>query len=284
MPSSALWPLICLLASSVMWGLAWLPLHRLREAGIDGVLVIVLAFGTAGLLAAPLLWRQRAQWRGRGRWLLAIAALGGFANVAFTLAMSYGEVVRVMVLFYLLPVWGVLGGWLVLGERLTLVRVLTMLAALGGAGLILGAEAVLGFALTWQDWLAIGCGIAFTGNNLVFRQRQDLPVGSKIAAMLIGAPLLALLLIATGLQAVSMPDAPAVGGALLYGLWVVVATALTQYGVTHLEAGRVAILIILELVVAVVSAVVLGADALGPREWAGVALVLAAAIAEARSG
>jgi drug/metabolite transporter (DMT)-like permease len=43
------------------------------------------------------------------------------------------------------------------------------------------------------------------------------------------------------------------------------------------------VLIILELVVAVVSAVALGVDSLTPREWAGVALVLAAAATEART-
>jgi len=117
----------------------------------------------------------------------------------------------------------------------------------------------------------------------LFRQRQELPVGSKSAAMLLGTPLLALAIIGLGLQPVSPPEASAAGGAVLYGLWVVVATCLVQYGVTHLEAGRVAILIILELVVAVLSAVLLGADSLGPREAAGVALVLAAAFAEARS-
>jgi len=282
MPHAALVPLLSLLASSVMWGLAWLPLQTLRKTGIDGVLVIVIAFGTAGLLMLPVLWRQRAAWRGGARWLFAIALLGGFANVAFTLAISYGEVVRVMVLFYLLPAWGVLGGWLFLGERMSLPRVLTMLGALGGAALMLGADALLGLELVWQDWLAIGCGLAFTGNNLLFRHCQALPVGSKSAAMLLGSPLLALAIVALGLQSITLPMASAAGGAVLYGLWVVVATFLVQYGVTHLEAGRVAILIILELVIAVLSAVLLGADTLSAREAAGVALVLAAAIAEAR--
>ena len=54
--SSAL-PLASLVLASVMWGFAWLPLHLLREAGIDGVVVTVLAFGTAGGLLLPLLWR-----------------------------------------------------------------------------------------------------------------------------------------------------------------------------------------------------------------------------------
>jgi len=282
-PGSPALPLTSLVLASLMWGFAWLPLHLLREAGIDGVVVTVIAFGTAGGLLLPVLWRQRARWRGNGHWLLAIALLGGFANVSFTLAMSYGEVVRVMVLFYLLPVWGVLGGRLFLGERITWLRFATMVTALAGAALILGAETLGTFRLGWPDWLAIACGLTFTGNNLVFRLHQHIPVGSKVGSMLLGAPLLALALIACGLQAAAPPMAGAAGGAVLYGLLVVIATGMSQYGVTHLEAGRVAVLIILELVVTVVSAVALGVDTLSPREWAGVALVLAAATAEART-
>jgi drug/metabolite transporter (DMT)-like permease len=137
--------------------------------------------------------------------------------------------------------------------------------------------------LSWQDWLAIGCGLSFTGNNLVFRLHQGLPVASKVGSMLLGAPILALASIALGLQAASEPSALAVGCAVLYGAMVLVATGLSQYGVTHLEAGRVSILIILELVVTVLSAVALGVDSLAPREWAGVALVLAAAAMETRT-
>jgi drug/metabolite transporter (DMT)-like permease len=281
-PATAL-PLTSLLLASAMWGLAWLPLQLLRGRGIDGIVVIAIAFGTAGLVLLPALWRERARWRGQGHWLLAIAALGGFSNVSFTLAMSYGEVVRVMVLFYLLPVWGVLGGRLFLGERITPLRFGTMVAALAGAGLILGADALGDFRLGWLDWLAIACGLSFTGNNLVFRLHQGLPVKSKVGSMLLGAPLLAIAIVAVGLQSATPPSAAAAGGAALYGLMVLVATVMSQYGVTHLEAGRVAVLIILELVVAVVSAVALGVDTLTPREWAGVALVLAAAATEART-
>ncbi|MCG3202900.1 MAG: hypothetical protein NFCOHLIN_02786 [Gammaproteobacteria bacterium] len=55
-----------------------------------------------------------------------------------------------------------------------------------------------------------------------------------------------------------------------------------QFGVTHMAAGRASILIILELLVAVLSAVMLGEDTLTAREAAGVLLVLLAAIVEAR--
>ncbi len=276
-------PLAVLVTASFMWGLAWLPLKALERLGLGGVALTLVACGAAALLLVPRLMRERAHWRGETRWLLAIAALGGYANLAFTVAMIYGEVVRVMVLFYLLPVWGVLGGRLFLGERLDAPRAAAVALALGGAFLILGGLRAFEARLAWTDLLAVSCGLTFAGNNLVFRAHQRIPVASKTAAMLLGATGLAALLLAAGVQ--PWP-ATGTGGWLAaagYGLvWLLLATLGTQFGVTHMEAGRASIIIILELVTAVVTAVVIGGETMSAGEMAGGALILAAAVIEAR--
>ena len=61
--------------------------------------------------------RQWQQWRLHPIAVGVMFLLGGFANLGFTLSMIYGDVIRAMMLFYLAPVWGVLGGALFLGER-----------------------------------------------------------------------------------------------------------------------------------------------------------------------
>lgn len=147
--------------------------------------------------------------------------------------------------------------------------------------LLIGAGSVLTLSLHWTDWMAIACGLTFAANNLVFRARQRLPVASKVAAMELGGSIWALLLIALMLPP-SAATPLAYGGAVLYGIWVLVATLGTQFGVTHLQAGRAAILIILELVVSVLSAVALGQNTLGVTETIGVVMVMIAALIEAR--
>ena len=280
---NALAPLAVLVTASFMWGLAWLPLKALERAGLGGVALTFVACGAAAALLAPRFVRERTYWRGETRWLLAIAALGGYANLAFTVAMIYGEVVRVMVLFYLLPVWGVLGGRLFLGERLDGWRVAAVVAALGGAFLILGGPAAVGGAIAWTDWLAVSCGLSFAANNLVFRARQQVPVAAKSAAMLIGATTLAALLLAAGVQPWPTPSALGWAAAAGYGVvWLLLATLATQFGVTHMEAGRASIIIILELVTAVASAVIIGGESLSAIEATGCALILGAAVIEAR--
>lgn len=51
--------------------------------------------------------------------LLLLAISSGLNNVAFNWAVTEGDVVRVVLLFYLMPAWAVLLAWKILGERPT---------------------------------------------------------------------------------------------------------------------------------------------------------------------
>lgn len=276
-------PLVVLAAASCVWGLAWVPLKALGAQGLGGLALILLASAVAGAVLCPRLIAERGAWQGDRAGLVAIALLGGYANLTFALATMYGDIVRVMVLFYLLPAWGALGGRMFLGERLDAPRILAVAMALGGAWLTLGGVDALRGSIHWTDWLAISCGIAFAGNNLMFRAKQLLPVGSKTAAMVLGGAVIAAALLASGVQPWPATTTTAWAGAVGYGIvWLVFANLATQYGVTHMEAGRASIIILLELVVAVASAVALGGEDMSATEFAGGALILVAAVIEAR--
>lgn len=275
--------LAVLVGASIMWGLSWLPLKNLNQLGIEGVPLTFIAYGAVAVILTPVLFAQRARWRGEGRWLLLIALLGGYANLAFTTAMVYGEVVRVMVLFYLLPIWGVLGGRIFLGERIDAARLLAVGLAIVGAILILGGFESLNGRASWSDLLAISAGLTFAGNNLVFRARQSAPVPAKVSAMLIGCFVLAGALMLVQIQPWPSASSTTFGYAALYGIaFILLATAGTQWGVTHMDAGRAAIIIILELVTAVISALLIGGESMSFMEASGGVLILAAAVIEAR--
>ena len=284
-PSPAGLAVPVLVGASLLWGLAWLPLKALATLGISGLPLSSAAFGAAALVTLPLLWRSRGDWGGQGRWLVLIGLLGGYANLAFTLALMHGQVVRVMVLFYLLPAWSALGGRLFLGEAIDGPRLSAVVLAISGALLVLGGPNDIGGSLSWADLLAVSCGISFAGNNLVFRARQSLPVPVKVAAMLTGCFVLAAGLATAIEPQLSPPAAPAWWWAAAYGVgWVLVATAGTQWGVTHLPAARSAVIIVLELLTAVLSAVLIGGETMSPGQVVGAVLILAAAYIEARRG
>src|SRR5699024_2869228 len=107
-------PALALLLNAFVWGVSWWPFRRLNELGLHPLwaTAIVYALSMALLLAArPHAWR--AFTKQPGLWLLLAAA--GLTNVGFNWGVTVGDVVRVVLLFYLMPAWTVVLAWLVLG-------------------------------------------------------------------------------------------------------------------------------------------------------------------------
>lgn len=281
-PAQSRWAVAVLLFSSAMWGLAWWPLKAFGEAGLSGPLLALLTYGAVGLAGLPWLLRERPQWLPQARLLLLIALAGGWGNAAFVGAIVLGDVVRVMLLFYLAPVWSVLGGRIFLGEAVSRRRAGAVALALGGAFLVVGGTQAFDAPLSVADLLALSAGMGFAGNNIVSRAAQAVPTVSKTVALCLGcaAVSLPLLLLAGG-------TLPTIGGGVWLGLaayafgGLLLVTATWQWSVTRLEAGRAGVIAIAELLVAVISAVAIGGETLHTNEWIGGTLIATAALLEA---
>lgn len=249
--------------------------------GLDGIHLVFIAFASAGILLSPFIFLQHKSWRGNIQFLLLIAFIGGLANLLFQTALVHGDVVRVMILFYLLPVWSVLGGWYVLKEKPDLIRIGAVVISLVGALLILNVDSQTFDGLSGIDIVAIGAGMAFAFNNILFRKTAEQPIASKVSAMFIGCAILigGFLVFNTPTTALPTDNAPLY--AALYGvLFLTLITFGTQWGVTQLEAGKAALIIVMELVAAVVSVALLTDLVLSAREIAGGLLVISAAMIE----
>lgn len=270
-----------LLASGFFWGLTWLPLKHFAQHGLSGLALTLLAYGAVGLVGLPLLWLQRS-WRAHARLLLLIGVLGGTANLCFVNALILGEVVRAMLLFYLAPMWSVLGGRLFLGERITPGRVVAVALSLVGAGLVLGADADLTAPLRPVDLMAVASGFFYAMQNVASRRADAVSAAPKAVAVFFASGLLSgatMLILGQPVPEVVPALAVQLAG---FGVWMAIAMWTTMYGVTHLEAGRSGVLLVAELVVAAVSAMLIAGERLEGLEWLGAALILLAAVAEAR--
>jgi drug/metabolite transporter (DMT)-like permease len=275
-------PVSLLLLSSLMWGLTWWPLKAFNETGIDGIPLILFSYGVVGIALAWLIVREWRQWQGKVYFLLLFFILGGYANLAFATSMIYGDVVRAMMLFYLGPVWGVLGGRVFLGEQIDWQRWFGVVCAMIGAWLILGGAVILDTTPSAIDLLALTAGMAFALNNITFRATHAHPTGSKVAAMFLGCGIFAAVMMP--IQGQTLPTLPPLvwAGLLAFGLiWLLGATIATQWAVTQMEAGRASILLITELLVAVVSATLIGGESLSTTELAGGVLIFTSTLLEA---
>ncbi len=271
-----------LLFSASLWGLSWIPLKWFIAQGLSGPVVSLLSYGLVGLCALPFIWRDRAAWRAQWGFVLALALVGGWANTSFVNALMMGDVVRVMFLFYLSPVWSVLGGRLFLKERIPPTRWAAVVAAIVGLWMVLGGPGAASLSLSFVDFLALSAGFAFAANNILARAAQAVPMRTKTLAVFAGCGLISLA--ATSALGHSVPAMGALVwfGILAYGFgWLLLATATWQFGVTHLESSRAGVILLAELVVAVLTALWFGGESLTPMGWAGGALIATAALVEA---
>ncbi|VVC85620.1 DMT family transporter [Sideroxydans sp. CL21] len=273
-----------LLAGSVFWGLFWWPLKSLSMFGIQGGIVQVYAFGLSVLLLLPFVWNNLAQLRGQIRLILLIAALGGWATAALVTSLAAGSVVRVMLLFYLAPVWTILAARIFLGEAFTRLRLIALGLALAGLAATLGGPEIFSTPLSAIDMLALSSGLAFAFNNVAIRVGHGLPDTVRAVAINAGCALISFGFMCREAKPMQTLDVMQLGILSALGLfWVLPGTLATFYGVARLDAGKAAILLLAELVVGVFSAVLIGGEQLSMQEITGGFLILTAAIIEARS-
>ena len=275
----SLLPVLALLLSATMWGLFWIPLRWLESLGISGLQATFLIYMGTLVVSLPILVIKRAEWRQQPALMFAIMISSGWCNTAFILAILDGEIMRVILLFYLSPLWSTVLGRLVLKEQLGTLAYLTLVLAVIGALLILW-EPQLG--MPWPsstaDWLAMSSGFAFAFTNLFTHMASQTSIKTKTVAAWLGVILLSgvALLISDG--SVGVSNTTGIMMALLIGLVLMtVMTFAVVYGVTHLPVHRSAIILLFQVVVAAVSSYLFTEERLVWHEWFGGIIVIIAA-------
>lgn len=284
-PIPALFPVFSLLLSAALWGVIWYPLRLLEAAGLSGLWTTLASYGAALLLGSLAVIARRGELRHQPLALLILAVSAGWCNVAFILAVLEGTVVRVLLLFYLSPIWAVLLAWLFLGERLSRQATGVFALAIIGA-LVMLWDPVIG--LPWPsapgDWLAVSSGFAFALSNVMTRQLQQVSVQIKTFTSWTGVMVIATtMLLFSG--AVALPEVTLsvwLAAAALGWFGIVIMTLAVQYGVTHMPVHRSAVILLFELIAGALSASLLTNEVVRPLEWLGGVLIIAAAYWAAR--
>ena len=285
---SATLPALALVFNAFTWGVSWWPFRQLSALGLHPLWATVFIYALALMLIT--LWRPGA-WRDLARtptlWLLVLAS--GTTNATFNWAVTIGDVVRVVLLFYLMPLWAVLLARLLLHEPITRGAMLRVGLALLGAAIVLWpAQGGLPLPHSLAEWLAVLGGLSFALNNVMLRREAQRPEAARALAMFLGgtavAGVLAVSLAAQGLVAAPPALAPGwVLGALLMGGAFLLGNMALQHGAARLPANVTAVIMVTEVLFASVSAVLLGAGSVTPALALGGALIVGATLLSARA-
>lgn len=281
-----LWAISGLLTGAVTWGVIWYPLRLLQQAGISGAMSSLTSYLLALLLGLIFLPGALREIRRAPAILLWIALSSGWANLAYVLAVIHGEVMRVLLLFYLAPLWTVVFARLLLAERLNATGWRVMLLAVCGAAVMLWQPS-LGWPLpkNGAEWLGLSAGVMFALTNVLTRYAHSHSIHLKSFSVWAGVSVL------SAIALVYQPPAPGVLQALSVTNWVwllalgvlvYAATLVMQYGLTHMPANQAIVILLFELVVAAISAYYLAGETMTLREWAGGVMIVAASLFSGR--
>lgn len=273
--------LACLLFNAFVWGVSWWPFRQLNALGLHSVWATGFAFLFSTIVLSvwrPLAWPGLVR-RPRLIWLVLAA---GATNVAFNWGVMIGEVVRVVLLFYLMPVWSMLLARWLLDEPITRAALARMALALGGAAVVLWQPGA-GFPLpsSLADWLGVAGGVCFAFVNVLVRRNRDAPDDVRALAMFVGGFVVAVAMAWTMSRsgAMAFPPAPHwswIAGTVALALALLAGNFALQYGVARVPASVTAIVMLSEVVFAALSSTAIGGETLGARTLAGGAMILAA--------
>jgi len=307
--------LVSLLAGATIWGLIWHPYRTLEGMAVSPALGATLTYFVAFLLGLGLFRRQLAGFR--PGWMLAMIGLvAGGCNLGYVLATVHGEVMRVLLLFYLAPLWTVLLARLLLGEKVSLPGAAVIGLSLAGAVVMLWQPS-LGLPLpeNGAEWLGLAAGFLFAFANVLIRKAQELSIEVKSMAVFAGVVVVGLaagflfafanvlirkaqelsievksMAVFAGVVVVGLAVLPFEPGAVtlppmagwllvaLIGLVLLATNLFVQYGLTHTPANRAIVIFLFELLVAALASWLLAGEAMTLKEWLGGAMIVAASL------
>ncbi|SAK53874.1 DMT family transporter [Caballeronia ptereochthonis] len=282
------WPTLAIMLGASVWGLVWYPMRMLAAMGLTGTAASATTSGAACVFV--LLVKRRSISTLSWHWLLvALGVAAGVTSIGFVWGAIHGQVMRVLLLFYLTPAWTAIFAHFILKDRLTRAdAALSLLSLAGAVTMLWSPELGMPLPADLAEWAGLVGGMGFAMSNvLVVRITRTLPAMKaemRTAVIFGGAALVASL--ATLFEPMPTPPAAAQLPAvtlIVIGLGIVLAAnnVIVQVGLARVPANRASIIMLFELVVTALSSWLFAGEVPGPREWAGGACIVAACVLSA---
>lgn len=276
--------IIVFLAAAV-WGLYWVPIRGLEQLGVMGPWSVAYFNACPLLVLVPALiyWRHTLNVQVLPA-VLAGAILGvGLALYATGLVAT--SVVRATLLFYLTPIWSTLIGMIWLSERVTVLRILAIFFGLLGCFLLLRTDQGFAGAINIGDLCSLLSGVVWAFGAASLKRWPGSPTLTITSVQLAVTTAVGLLL---GLVLFDYPS-PDIASlqagfslAFVTSVFVLLPSLLLIFVISQiLFPGRVGILMMSEVLVAIISAsILLPNEQMAPLQWLGAAAIIASALFE----
>ena len=252
----------------------------MQGAGLPVAVATCLSYIVTVAVGAIIFRRCGREFLPNLKWLIAIGLAAGVTNVSYLVAVMEAEVIRIVLLFYLAPLWTVpLARWM-LNEKLTVAGYVTMAVAMTGAFVMLWRpELGLPAPRNGYELLGLIAGIAFALSNVLVKRVAHVSPEAKSLAGAMGVALVALPVALWQMPVLNEWLPRAAPHALLIvviGIVLLVTSVALQYGLSQVSANRAAVILLFELIVAAIAAHYLAGEITRPQDWIGGAMIVSA--------
>lgn len=270
-----------LLFGALCWGIIWYPYRIMEDAGVSGVASSLYTYSITAFVGLVLFakhWRGLFKLPQSAYWLALVA---GWTNLSYVLAVIDGEVMRVMLLFYLSPLWMLILAYFWLKEPIGIKRLVVIAISLVGAFIMLWQPGSLPLPNNQAEWLALSSGVGFALTNVITRRSTHITLRTKSMAVWLGVIFMAIMLLPFQSLPFPNPSFFSLNNWMVMGciaILLMAATFFVQYGITQIPVTRASVLFLFELVVAAIASYYLANEAMTLREWIGGSLIVGASL------
>ena len=277
---------LIIVVSSCAWGLYWLPLRSIEQSGIVGSWSIVLVNACPLIILVPLIFFNLDKLKKYPKPILFAGIMIGAAFTFYANGLVQTSVIRATLLFYLSPIWSTIVGIIWLNERLTIARVISIIVALIGLILLLydfrNQETAM---LNFGDFSSILSGLFWALGASILKKWSKLPIIPLTAIVYFSTTSLSILLAIIVYKA-PIPSLALIGQnfstAFIWSVIVLLPSFCIIFRISQiLFPGRVGILMMSEVAVAVISAkILLPEEQMVILQWIGASAILLAGVVE----
>jgi len=278
------YPNLTVVISCLFWGTYWIPLRLIDKSNNGSVWPIFIGFLLLSLiLIKPLLRSFKAVFIQKNYYFFVGCFFAALGISLYSESLLRGEIAKVVVLFYLCPIWGTIFAKIILNQALTLKRICSILIGIIGLEIIIGVEEGIFLPSTVVEWIAVFAGLTWAMSTTIFHLADTTKDIDKTSLTSFLIPFLFLLLcLIPGGRNIELADNlfsihPIYIWIILFTVvWLLPSILLIYSSVEILDPGRINILLAFEVVVGFISAGILTNEVITHREYIGAILVISA--------
>ena len=274
-----------LIIGAAVWGLYWFPLRAIEGMGLSGSWSVVFINACPLIVLCPLFIFNYKKLLGNFQKTILASIMIGFAFSFYAYALLESSIIRATLLFYLSPLWATAIGVMWLNERITKARILSICIGLVGLFLLLSQNDSINKPLNIGDLFAVLSGVFWAIGGSLLKKYPNISIIPLTTFLYIATTFISVIFAALFYMD-PLPDIMvikiALSTAIIWSVFILAPGFILVFMASKiLYPGRVSILMMSEVIVAIISASILvPGETMVLIQWLGAIGIISAGLVE----